>query len=458
VFEPFVTQMLDQKSGDRDLRFDQAVIARNRALMEATSGHRAAARENLDLASSRFRDLLKDYPDDHDCRLQFGYTLSCLASWSIENKFPDAEKLLQSALVYLEEYRREFPSEVLAINAIIRVHLAMTMLPGEKYNDEHNRAVLDIVDEFAARGPLSSHLQMMRAHALNNIASTLTNCGKTDEAEFYWLKVLALREEMNRKASQDKICRYELAKCLTNYANQLTKTNRPQNAFKMRERAAGLFDTLNDDARFRATYIPLMVDSDYVLAGFYDKQNSTEKAIARLSNALELNAILLKRDYTPASVKELNADLLTRRAELTQKLARHDQAARDYRAAMEFTTKPPQREYCSARLVQALALSGDLPAAVDLANTLNVAAFSHPYPCLELARSWLLIAKLPNGELGNPVASVRDEITRKALENARQAVLAAKDKGLFQNPNEVRIFHSQKDFELVWDLIPRLTK
>ncbi|HEV3384526.1 MAG TPA: protein kinase [Gemmata sp.] len=454
-FEPFVDQMLAQRKGDRDLRFDQALIARGRGFMEVTSGKVAMAREHLLAATGHFGELVREKPTDREARRELCYTLACLGAISMELGLPDADSLLQETQKSLEGYIAAYPGDLLALDSMIRVRLSMAASPGNHFADEHNRAVLDLVDQLASMGQLTPHFLTSRAHALNNIASGLTNRDKTDEAEKYWLEVMALREDLAHKSPNDKIMKYELAKCLLNYSNQLIKTDRSEQSFKLKGRAADLFDTLHEDARFRATYVPLMVESDYKLANEYAARGDIAKAITRLNKAIALNGILLERDNMAMRVRAWHADTHTRRAELNDLSGQHNQAARDYRKAIEFSTMQPHGEYCTARLIQALVRSGDRITATAMAKDLNPDNLCHPALCLELARSWLVIFRA-SGKAPDLNSTERDQASKSALENARKAVQTAQKKGIFKDPKQVRKFHGDQDFEPLWDLVARL--
>src|SRR5262249_44550190 len=154
----------------------------------------------------------------------------------------------------------------------------------------------------------------------------------------------------------------------------------------LRERAAGLFDSLRDDARNRTTYIVVMVDTDMNLANEYIERRQPDKAFDRLNKILALNAVLLARDPQVPRVRAIQANAHTRRAELAENAGRHAEAAQDYRWAIEFSTQQSHSEYCSAKLVQALIRSGDVRRAAETAGKLDVEKFSHPHPCVELAR------------------------------------------------------------------------
>jgi serine/threonine protein kinase/tetratricopeptide (TPR) repeat protein len=453
--EPFVEEMLAQKKGDRDLRFEQALIARSRGIMEVTSGKVAAARVQMLLATSHFGALVKANPNDKGAFREFCYTLACLGAISTQLGSSDANDLLREARKTLESYLADNPRDTLVLDSLIRVRLAMTVAGGDRFSDEHNLAVLDLVERLTKITPLTPHIQTYRAHAINNIASDLTNRGKTDDAELYWLQVLAIRESLAQSLPDDKIMRYELAKCLMNYANQLVATGRASQSLKVRERTIGLFDSLHEDAKFRATYIPTMVDFDLFMAGEYAARGNTQKAITRLNKAIALNSILLERDKTVVRVRGIHADAHTRRAKLNEQNAQHAQAVRDYQIAIEFSTKQSHREYCLARLVQALVHSGDRTAATTTAMNLNPEAFSHPALCLELARSWLVLAKASKNA-PHLTQEERDQTAGIALQNAKKAVQCAQKRGLFQDANQVRQFHADQEFELLWDMVPRL--
>jgi tetratricopeptide (TPR) repeat protein len=246
-----------------------------------------------------------------------------------------------------------------------------------------------------------------------------------------------------------------LAKCLLNYSNHAARTNRKDQALQFRERAASLFDTLNEDAAFRTTYISVMIRNDQLLVADYRERGQREKAIARLSNILSLNAILLERDKTITRLRADQADTHTRRAELWEQGGKHAEAARDYRAAAEYSTHPNHRDYCSARHVQALVRAGELNKAAEEAGKLKPDDLSHPFPCIELARGWLMIAAQRK-----KTSDLKDEELKKAvddaLEGAKNAVRAAEKKNWFKEPAHVREFHSQRDFEPLWDMIPRI--
>ncbi len=454
-FEPFVAQMLAQKEGDRELRYDRALIARSRGIMEAISGKGEAAREQMFSATKYFGELVKDNPGNRELLRELCYTLACLGAISTELGKPDALELLQETKKTLDQYLAAYPRDPLALDSMIRVRLAMTIADNNHFSDEHNLAVLDLVDRLAKLGSLTQHLQTYRAHALNNIASDLTNRGKTDEAEKYWREVLVLREELARTFPNDKVMRYELAKCLANCANQLVATARVEQSAIFRERAASLFDSLHEDAAFRGTYVPFMVEFNLFLVGEYSRRGETEKALTRLNKAIELNSVLLERDNTLTRVRGTHADALTLRAKINEQRGQHAHAVRDYKLAIEFSTKQTHREYCQARLVQALARSGDHTAAKTMAMKLNPDSFSHSVPCVEFARSWLVISRA-SGTVSPRPPSERDQLAGFALENARKAIQTAKKKGLCQDPNQVRQFHADKDFEPLWDMVARL--
>ena len=90
-----------------------------------------------------------------------------------------------------------------------------------------------------------------------------------------------------------------------------------------------------------------------------------------------------------------------------------------------------------------------------MADKQNPDSFSHPYPCVELARSWLLIRKAV-GETPNLAPAGARKPRPQRLENAQKCVRAAQKKELFKDPKQVRFFHSQKDLEPLWELVPRM--
>jgi tetratricopeptide (TPR) repeat protein len=197
-----------------------------------------------------------------------------------------------------------------------------------------------------------------------------------------------------------------------------------------------------------------MVDSDQLLAQEYASRGFPEKAILRLNNAIALNTVLLERDKTQVRFRISHANIHTRRAELSEQIGRHEQAVRDYRLAIEYSTQQSHREYCSTRVVQALVRKGDHRQATELAKKLDPDLLSHPLPCLELARGWLLIAGA-GGNAQNVPPKAGEPAAKAALQNARKALLTAQNKGLFHDPQQFQKFHAQKDFEPLWDLIPR---
>jgi len=151
------------------------------------------------LASTLFREMVMDNPGDRPARRELGYTLACLGSISVELNVPDASAMLQEALGILEQYNADYPDDPVAIDSMIRIRLSMASASASLFSEEHNLAALDLIDQIARLGPLTPHMLTSRAHALNNIASNLTNREKTDEAELYWLEVLALREDLAKK-------------------------------------------------------------------------------------------------------------------------------------------------------------------------------------------------------------------------------------------------------------------
>jgi tetratricopeptide (TPR) repeat protein len=450
--EPFVARLLDQTGGDRELRFDQFEIARSLGLLEATMGQSAAGREHLLFAVKRMRELLEDDPGNARYRLELGKTLAFAGVVCANIGGPRAGPLLREARETLEGYLKDHPNDPEALFGLVRVRLSYAGATGEPA-DEHNLAVIDLVDQLTRLVGPTANLATTRAHALNNIASDLTNRGKTDEAEAYWLEVLAIREALYKSLPQDRVVRYELGKCLANYANQLVATGRRERAFQLRERAAGLFDALRDDARYRTSYIAVMVSVDFLLAAEYTRRREPDRATDRWNKAIALNAVLLERDPRVPKVRADQANAYTRRAELAEQAGRHADAARDYRAAIEYSTHQPHAEYCTAKLAQALARSGDRTAATAAATGLDPEKASHVHPCLELARAWLAIA----GSAGTDsrlTPGERERLTATAHRNARDCIAAARKKG-FGTPDDVKWFHAQKEFEPIWDVFPR---
>jgi tetratricopeptide (TPR) repeat protein/tRNA A-37 threonylcarbamoyl transferase component Bud32 len=452
--EPYVARMVSQKASDRDLRFDQALIVRSRGFMEANSGRGPAARDLLLKAADHFRALVKDFPRDDELQRELGATLACLGGVCREVGSADVDAVLGEAATTLQQYLEGHPHDAQAILAMIRVHFACAAAPGKHFCDEHHQAVLGLVERLAALGVPAERVRLLRAHALNNIASDLTNRDKTDEAERYWREVLELRESAVKAQPNDKIARYELAKCLINCSNQLKRTGREELFFEFRQRAAQLFDTLHEDAAFRATYLPVMVDNDFLLASELVRRSQNEEAIHRLSDAIALNSILLARDPAQPRVRGLQADAFTRRAELNDLAERFPQAARDYEHAIEFSTKGSHREYCSAKLVQEHVRAGDWRKARAVAFSLDPRTFSHPVPCLELARAWLMIARVLR-ENSSFFSFERNPDVEAAVQHAREALLAARERGLFRDPQQADQILGASEFQPLWDLVPR---
>jgi tetratricopeptide (TPR) repeat protein len=452
--EPFLAEFLHQKDGDPDIRFEQATVARDLGGIEGDLGRFQQSRDYFLRSAALFRELMADRPEVHSHRRSLGYSLAMAGAVSRELGRPDAETLLRDGLAELQRYAAAHPDDAEGIDQLVRVHLGMSRVEGPDATDEHDLAVLDLLDRQEKRVGSQPRLRQTRAHALNNIASLLTNRGKTDEAEMYWLRVLAIREELSRTLPGDKTTRYELAKCLFNYANQLHATGRAAAALSARERAAKLFDTLRADARVRTAYIAAMTRNDAILADEYGRRGDWAKAVERLDAVIELNGVLLERNPGSVPLRATQADAHTARAGLAASAGRHADAVLDYREAIRLSTKQSHAEFCSARLVCALVRSGERAEAGAQARTLDPEKFSHPLPCVELARAWLVVAKAESEDAALPL-KVREQAVAGALARARAAVLVAQKKGMFRDPSEVRWFHDQKDFEPIWDAIPR---
>ncbi len=413
------------------------------------------SREHLLCAVTLLRELVKEEPNHLRYQFELAQTLGFAGSVSAEVRAADADSMLAEARTILEKYLDDRPQDVEVLNELIRVRLSMNGFPGSNaYADENDRAVLELVDRLTAIQGRTPHLQKTRAHALNNIASDLTNRGKTDEAEAFWLEVLALREGLYKVQPDDRITRYELGKCLANYANQLGATVRADQSFHTRERAAQVFDTLREDARYRTTYIDVMINTNLLLEKEYLKREQIEKAIGRLTSTIALNAYLLARDSTVVPHRADHANFHTRRAALEQQIGRYGDAARDYKIGSEYSTEPRHRDYCRAKYALALVHSGNRVAASAFAMKLNPDELAHPHPCVELSRAWLAIAKSA-GDDSSLKSDDRQRAVDDALANARTCILVAQKKGWFQTPEEIQKFHGQKEFEPIWDAIPR---
>jgi len=455
--EPFLARFLGQKVGDPEIRYEQAVLARDLGGIEGDLGRASPSRDYFLRSAALLRELAAEYPGESRYRRTLGYSLAMAGAASASLGQPDAPGLLRDGLSELRRYVAEFPDDAEGIDFLIRASLAISRGDGPDATDEYDLAVLDLLDrQETLLGPRRD-LTQTRAHALNNVASLLTNRGKTDEAEMYWLQVLALREELARALPHDKLARFELAKCLFNYANQLHKTGRGDASLAARERAARIFDALRPDAPVRTAYIPAMVANDQVLAREYARRGELDKAAARLTGVIRANGVLVERNPDAVHPRAVQADAFTARAELAERAGRHADAARDYCEAVRLSTRLSHKEFCSARLVAALARAGSWSEAGKAAAGLDPEAFSHPLPCVELARGWLLLARaaadddtLPDEERGATVAEARAK--------ARAAVAVASKRGMFADPQQVRWFHAEKDFEPIWDEVPRAEK
>jgi tetratricopeptide (TPR) repeat protein len=454
--EPFLAQFLQQKDGDPDIRFEQATVARDLGGIEGDLGRLQQSRDYFLRSATLLRGLIDDRPAEESYRRALGYSLAMAGSVSRELGKPDADVLLREGLAKLQQFAAAHPEDTEVIEDLIRVYLNTSRVVGSDASDEHDLAVLDLLDRQEKQTGSQPRLRQMRAHALNNVASLLTNRGKTDEAEMFWLQVLAIREELARTLPADRTTRYELAKCLFNYANQLQATGRAASSLASRERAAKLFDTLRADSHSRTAYIGVMMNNDAILADEYARRREWSRAIDRFDAIVELNGVLREQNPQSVPLRAAQADAYTTRAGFAENANRHADAVRDYREAIRLSTKPSHAEYCSARLVAALVRSGKRVDANTQAAKLDPEKFSHPLPCFELARAWLVVAKAVGDDAAMP-STERDKAVADAVARARAAVLLAQKKGMFRDPSEVRWFHEQKDFEPIWDAIPRTT-
>ncbi len=454
--EPFAEQIAAQKGGDETSRTEQAVFVRSLGLLEANLGRFDVALKHMLLAVEVFREQKQNHPDNPEHVLALARTLETAGAISRDLHHPDAQKLLTEALATLESYEPRNPRDVVKLDGLIRVHLALSSATvGDAYTDEHDLAALELIDRVARLAGESPELAKFRAHALNNIASDRTNRGKTDEAEAEWLRVLEIREGLAKAMPDDKITRYELAKCLVNYSNQLAKTGRSEESFRARQRAAGLFDLLRDDARFRTAYVSVIVQNDMNLVDEYRRRNDTPKAIDRLTKIIDLNGVLVERNPGSVPLRATQANTYTVRADLLGSASKHADAVRDYRAAIQYSTKQSHAEFCSAKVVLALVRAGDRAEAAAAAEKLTPAKFSHAYPCIELARSWLAIAKAAESDQ-TLTPSDREREAAHAMNRARTCAEIARNKGFAADVNSVRWFHNQKEFEPLWDVFARI--
>ncbi|HSQ56952.1 MAG TPA: tetratricopeptide repeat protein, partial [Gemmata sp.] len=383
-----------------------------------------------------------------------GYSLAMAGSVSQDLGKPDASALLQTGLKELVEHTKRHPCEPQGVECLIRVHLAMSTVDGPDATDEHDRAVLELVEHQEKALGRQLRLTRLRAHALNNIASRLTNRGKTDEAEMYWRQVLAIREKLAGAAPYSKVYHFELATCLFNYANQLQKTERAEEARASREHAAKLYDPIRNDARKRTMYIPVIVRNDLLLADASSRRGETGKSIDRLTAAIELNKLVIDRNPTNLGSRAAHADALTARAELLEALGHHAEAAGELRAAISFSTKESHKDYCATKLVCVLVRSGQRAEAMTLAAELDPEKFTPPWLCVECARGWMLIARATANAQSIPPEE-KDKTVAMAQTRARAAILAARKKGMFHEADEAKWFLSQKDFEPIWDVVAR---
>ena len=397
---------------------------------------------------ARLRELAGAEPGNSRYQLELARALGFAASVGVQVQASDTKKDFAEARAILDKYLLERPHDVEGLNEMIRVRLSMNPFPGSnEYTDENDRAVLDLIERLVALRGQNPQLRKLRAHALNNIASDLTNRGKTDEAESLWLDVLGIREELWKTLPGDRITQYELGKCLANYANQLAKTGRSEQAFGARERAAGVFDALHGDggtARPRADHVGL----NLLLVNAYSERKQPDKVrpmdeghrthqhdsprdpTRRTSAAFTRMPTLVARSYENAG---LHAD------------------ARDYKTASEYSTSSTHRDYCLTRQVPRCCLA--IASATVLGLKLQPEK-AHPKPCVELARSWLVIATAAGAD-ASMSADARKQAIDAALGNARTCVLAAQKKGMYQDEKAIGEFRAQKEFEPIWDVFPR---
>ena len=232
---PFAAEIIAQKSGDHELKHDQAEMSRALGVLESLQGRPTVSRDHFLASVARLRELAEAEPANPRYQLELARALGFAASVGVQVQASDTKKDFAEARAILDKYLLERPNDVEGLNEMIRVRLSMIAFPGSnEYTDENDRAVLDLIERLVALRGQSPQLRKLRAHALNNIASDLTNRGKTDEAESLWLNVLRIREELSKSLPGDRITQYELGKCLANYANQLAKTGRAEQALGAR--------------------------------------------------------------------------------------------------------------------------------------------------------------------------------------------------------------------------------
>jgi tetratricopeptide (TPR) repeat protein len=239
--EPFLARFLQPREADAETRFEQAEVARDLGGIEGDLGRFQRSRDYYLRAATLFRDLAAERHSHPVYRREFGYSLAMAGAVSRELGKPDADGLLRDGLAELQRQTAS-PNDPEVMDHLVRVHLAASRVVGPDATDEHDVAVLDLLDRRAKLFGAPPRLRQTRAHALGNLAARLTNWGKTDEAEPYWLDVLAIREDLARALPADKSTRGELGKCLIGYAAQLDATGRAAEAGAARERAARLSD------------------------------------------------------------------------------------------------------------------------------------------------------------------------------------------------------------------------
>jgi len=450
-FQPFLERFVGQKSGDVELRFEQASIARTIGLLERNLGRPADARRHYLASVSILRELVREKPTRGEFRLALGHTLGLAGSVSSDLREPDAGRLLAEGLVELQKCDEATPKNPQVIDHMIRLRLALSYPPDAPH--EHAFAVLSLTDQAEALFGPSTGMVMARAHALNNIASHYTNTGKTADAEPFWLRVLAIREAQVKADPNDRAARFELGKALCNYARQLGKTKRPDDSFRTRQRAATLFDTLRGDARFRTNYIAIIIQNDDILADEYAERGERAKAIEQITRGILTNAILLERDPTEVKHRAYQADAHTTRAGLHAAGGRHADAARDFRAAIQFSTKQSHSELCHGRLVVALARSGQREEAEAIASRLKPENITCPPACLELARGCALLAKAVNDDV--KLVPVEQAARANAMRHVGCAAInRLKASGAFDDPDFVKWFREQSEFEAYRELVP----
>jgi serine/threonine protein kinase/tetratricopeptide (TPR) repeat protein len=452
TFEPVVNELVRQSPEDRDIRFDQAFIKRALGALNANAGKLSDARMHFLQARELFEKLLDEDPGNVRYHRELGQSLLGAASVSTQLHAPDAADLLDEARVCLTRLLQSHPEDLMALEGMVAVRLLKSEEKNVVGAEDHFHEVYDLLERLRRLGRPARDLSLYRAHALNNLASDLTNRGKTDEAEMFWRDVLQLREELTRNHPDDKIMQYELGKCLTNYANQLWQTNRFSEAVALRERAAAIFDALRHDALFRAMYVELIVLNDMFIAQEYRKAGKTGESKRRYTIVIDFTRQLLKNDPRVPFVRSYHSDAHTRRAELHEASQRFAEAARDYRTASEFSTRQRHGDYCAIRAVQSLVRAAELKDAIELARMQRPDNYEVPFLCVELARAWLWIAREARNSSAMPAES-RAKHSEEAIQRARNAILIGREKGMASDSRLLMVLRSQQDLEPVWDLL-----